>query len=205
MGFFKGGVESGQVGGQPTGDFAKAFTEFLQQLLLGQPSQGTPDQTRNIPGRGTATIKGTPAASPIDKTTGIAGNLMELIGGTDITGQKESLQQLIQADTTRNVADLRERFTGTGSSAGTPAAVAESLYRSEATPRTALAIGQLDMANRAQQLQALLPLLQLAGAFTGMGTSQASNYAFQTPSGAQQVADLLQGTGGLISGIKGGG
>jgi len=204
MGFFKGGVETGQVGGQPTGDFAKAFTEFLQQILLGQPSQGTPDREIKLPGR-TATVKGTPAASPIDKTTGIAGNLMELIGGTDITGQKESLQQLIQADTTRNIADLRERFTGTGSSAGTPAAVAESLYRAEATPKAALAIGQLDMANKMQQLQALLPLLQLAGAFTGMGTPQASNYAFQTPSSAQQVADLLQGVGSVASGVKGGG
>ena len=68
-GFFKPGVESGELGGQPSGDFAKVFTEFLQQLITGQPSQGTPDKVSTGPRGGT--IPGTPAADPIDKTEGI--------------------------------------------------------------------------------------------------------------------------------------
>ena len=204
-GFFKPGVESGELGGQPSGDFAKVFTEFLQQLITGQPSQGTPDKVSTGPRGGT--IPGTPAADPIDKTEGIMSTLQDLIGGGDITGQAESLQQIIQSDIERGSANLRERFTasGGGSSAGTPAAVAESLFRAEAVPRGALAVGQLESQNRDQMIRALLPILGLAGQFTGLGTPQASTFAFRTPSVAMQVADLARGGGSLAAGVSGGG
>lgn len=204
--FFKSGVESGELGGDPKGQFAQGFTDFLGQLFGLQPSGGTPARTVKSGGM-TVTKAGTPSGDPISQTEGIAGTIQDLLAGPNIAGTGESIQKIIESDIDRGAANLRERFTasGGGSSVGTPAAVAESLFRAESAPRAGVALAQLDIQRRDSILKALAPLLGLGGTFTGMGTPQAGSYAFQTPSTASQLADLAKGVGSVAGGVSGGG
>lgn len=140
------------------------------------------------------------APSPVDRTRGIMGTIQNLIGGIDTTGLGQSLESLIQQDIESGAANLRERFTssGAGSSVGTPAAVAESRFRAQAAPRATLAVGQLEQQNRAQQLQAILPILQIIAALSGRGIPQAQTNVIAQPNPFLQ---LLSAGGGAATGV----
>lgn len=56
-----------------------------------------------------------------------------------------ALQQILSQQQNRDVGDLRARYGMSGGSRGTPALQAESLYRSQALPQTAAALGQIDL------------------------------------------------------------
>ncbi len=201
-------VQTGEVGGTPaSGTFAEAFTDFLSQILLGQPLNKKGEVSRQQLPSGKTMVTEGEYTDPIDRTQGIGNVIQDLISGPDISGMEDSLSKLIQTQKGRDVAELRERYTAApgGTSKGTPAAVSESIYRADVAPKEAMAIGDLRMQAMQQQLAALMPLLQLAGGFTGLGTPQASTYAFQQPSSLQQWADLFSGAsevGGSIADIK---
>ncbi len=126
----------------------------------------------------------------VGDTMGIAGILNDIIaGGAGHLGG--SLADLIHRDTERSSADLRARFGASGGQAfGTPAAYAESLFRSEAAPRAALGIGNL-------QLQALLPLLQLTGGLAERGIAPRQTVA--TPSPFASFLSTLGSTAGAVA------
>ncbi len=145
-----GGSKFQEVGGGPATGLSEDFVRLLRGSLFGNfGGQPTAGQRFN-------------AANPVGSTTGIARILQNILGeGAGTLGG--SLAEMIRRESTRNIADLRARFgAGGGAAFGTPAAYAESLYRAEAAPRTATAVGQL-------QLSTLLPLLQLSGALSERG------------------------------------
>jgi hypothetical protein len=208
------GTTTQTVGGGAAAPFGEEFiNNFLYQILFG-PGAGPSVAGKPMPVEGKVFpggVKYTTSADkqaqsrPFDMTQGIAGQLMKLVGGRDITGEKESLASLIESDIGRGVADIRERFTaGSGGGLGTPGAVGEALFRSEAVPRKALAIGQLETQNIMQQLQAILPLLQLMGGITGMGIPQAS--VVQKPGLFGEIlgplAGAATGAGSILQGIN---
>lgn len=159
-------------GGAATGFAQGSFAPFLKGFLTG------PDSTQTV-----------------------AGNIGELIGGFDVSGMGKSLQQLIQQDTERGSSAIRERFGQTGTTAGTPAAVGEALFRAEAVPRGALALGQLDIANRQAQLQAIMPILQLSGQFAGLGTPQRTANVLVEPNPFVQGLQALGGAASFLPGL----
>src|SRR5512134_403030 len=149
------GSKTREVGGGPAVGLGEDWVRLLRSGLFGsfggQPTAG--DRFNQ--------------ANPVGSTMGIAGFLDDLLsgGGGRLGG---ALATNIENQNTRNIADLRSRFGAAGGqSFGTPAAYAESLYRAEAAPRAATAIGGL-------QLQALLPLLGLMGQTAGLGIPQRS-------------------------------
>lgn len=190
MGFLKPDITTTEAGGGAAKPLGEDFISFLTSGLQG-----------GFGGR----------RSPGDQTSIIAQALNDLIGGGDIdsSGEREALQQTIQQDTARQVADLRERFTATGGSSGTPAAVAEGLFRSNVTPKLATALGGLDFRNRQQasqeRLSALIPILQLFGGLSSRGIPQAfsQNIVTESPfvTGTQALAGLAQAGGSLAGGF----
>ena len=225
-----GKVETVEHGGRPAGPLAEDFVKILQNFLqTGQfGTVATPSTREGIAAREQARInRGIfGAAAPhlardpkfeamfreaefgpgsssnaIGRSLGAFDTINKLISGTDITGMGKSLESIIESDIGRNVADLRERFTaGGGGGIGTPEAVAESLFRSEALPRKTMALGQLDIQSKQQQLAALMPLLQLIAQMSGMGIPQAQSSAFFDP-GA--FAQFMSGLGGVAKGVAG--
>ena len=161
-------------GGGVAGPVADDFAGFLQGILGG----GGPNQ------------------DPTGQTTDIMRALNELIAGPDVRGQQSAVQQIIQTDSERQAANLRERFTAGGGSRGTPSAVAEGLFRSEVTPRIAAATGELDLRANQQRIQALLPFLQILAGFAGRGVPQAGTDVVVRP-GA-----LETGTGIAVAGSE---
>ncbi len=132
---------------------------------------------------------------PPDRRQGIENspifqNLMSLIEGPDITGSEDSLRQLIEQDTEKQAANLRERFTAGGSSAGTPAAVAESRFRAEAGPRAGVAVQQLDFQKRQQQIALISQLLGITSGFGAQGFPAAENVVTQQPGALDVLATL---------------
>lgn len=65
-----------------------------------------------------------------------------------------AMQQLLQNNQQRQVADLRARYNMSGGSRGTPAMQAESLYRAQATPELAAAMGQINQTEQGLDLNA---------------------------------------------------
>lgn len=127
------------------------------------------------------------------------------IEGLEGLSQGQAIQKIIQQDIDRNVAGLRARFGAAGgTSFGTPAAFAESLFRSEAAPRFTTALGELGMRSRALELQALLPILELAGLLGARGFAPAREDVLVGPSKFSQVAgglgDILSGIGEIVPG-----
>lgn len=145
-----GGPKFKEVGGGPAVGLAEDFIRLLRGSLSG-----------NFGGQPTAGQR-FDQADPLASTGGIARILQNILGeGAGTLGG--SLSEMIRRESERNVGDLRARFgAGGGTSLGTPAAFAESLFRAETAPRTALGVGQL-------QLSALLPLLQLVGGLSERG------------------------------------
>ncbi|MHC4315911.1 MAG: hypothetical protein ACYSW3_26000 [Planctomycetota bacterium] len=138
----------------------------------------------------------------VDQTGGIAEALNAIIQGPDVSGTQSAVQEVIQRQSDRDVADLRERFTAGGGSQGTPSAVAEALFRSETAPRLAAATGQLDLAASQQQIQALIPILQVLSQFSGRGVPQAAPFVEVKEGPLQTIAGLGTGAGSVISGLR---
>lgn len=167
-----------QVGGSGTG-LGHDFAGWLQQgLNTGYFGAGSP--------------AGVGAAA---HTQGISGVLNDILsGGAGKLGG--SLGQLLQTQQTNDIGALRSRFgVGGGTAFGTPAAYAESQYRSQAAPQIATQVGGL-------QMGALGQLLPLLGGMAGRDIPQAENY-FQ-PSGLSQFASIAAPVaGGILGGPLG--
>jgi hypothetical protein len=163
------GTKTREVGGGPAVGLADEFVKLLQGgLTTGSFGGITSGQQAN-------------AANPVGSTMGIAGVLNDiLMGGAGNLGG--SLGEMINKDTERQAGNIRSRFTaGGGTSFGTPAAFSESLFRAEAAPRAATAVGNL-------QLQTLMPLLQMISGISGKGISQRETIA--EPSTGAQIASI---------------
>ncbi len=176
-----GGPETITSGGGAAAPVADDFANFLQGILGG----GGPNQ------------------DPTGQTTDIMKALNELIAGPDVRGQQSAIQQTIQQSSDRQVADLRERFTSSGGSQGTPSAVAEGLFRSNVTPKIATAVGDLDLRANQQRIQALLPFLQILSQFAGRGVPQAGTDTIINPSGLETAAGLAVAGSEVFGNIKG--
>lgn len=178
------------TGGGPAKPLASDLTRALQALIAGE---------------------GTPEGSLFGRLTqrdpfGITQNIIQGIEGLDAPASMgQALQQIIQRDVDRQVADLRARFGAAGgTSLGTPGAVGEALFRSEAAPRFTTALGQLGLQQRGLELQGLLPLLQIAAQLGGFGIPQAREDVLVGPSKFSQVTggigDILSGIGEIVPG-----
>lgn len=215
-------VETGTVGGGAATSTGENFAAFLDQLLTtGEFGNVTPvspelrkareDREKFAAGFGRSKA-GAPllaqmdarlaelesqqqniGAGAVDQTQGIAQALNDIIAGPDVTGTQSAVQEIIQSQSGRDVADLRERFTAGGGSQGTPSAVAEGLFRSELAPKLAAATGQLDLAANQQQIQALIPILQTLSQFSGRGIPQAAPFV-----------QVKEGLGSTLGGLAGG-
>jgi hypothetical protein len=81
-------------------------------------------------------------------------NFQMSAGGIDPNSDYgKAIQQMVSNQQMQDVAALRERFTGTGGSSGTPAAYAESNYRAQAAPQLINAMEQANQAERGLNLQ----------------------------------------------------
>ena len=169
-----------ESGGGPATPVAGDFASFLQGILGGSGGR-----------------------SPVEQTTGIAQALNELIAGVDVRGSQSAIQQTIQQDSERQVANIRERFTAGGGSRGTPSAVAEGLFRSNVTPRIATAVGDLELRSNQQRIQALLSFLQLIGGFAGRGVPQARTDVVVNPGGLATAASLGGATASVVGAARG--
>lgn len=199
-------VETGTVGGGSAIPVGDEFARFLSQVLTsGQFGNVAPAQLDPKTGQPLAQAPG-----PVDRTQGIAQALNDIVQGPDVTGQQSAVQQIIQSQSTRDVADLRERFTAGGGSQGTPSAVAEGLFRSELAPKLAAATGALDLQASQQQIQALIPILQVLSQFSGRGVPQAAPFVEVKEGPLSSIGGLLGGVAsagpavaGLFSGDSG--
>jgi hypothetical protein len=200
-------VETGTVGGGSAIPVGDEFARFLSQLLQS-------GQFGNVPAAQIDPETGQPisqpgvAPGPIDRTQGIAQALNDIVQGPDVTGQQSAVQQIIQQQSTRDVADLRERFTAGGGSQGTPSAVAEGIFRSETAPKLAAATGALDLQASQQQIQALIPILQVLSQFAGRGVPQAAPFVEVKEGPLSSIGGLLGGVasaGPAIAGLFKGG
>ncbi len=170
-------VEETEVGGGEAQPLGEDFAAFLSKALESGMFENAGGQTQ-----------------------GIAQALNELVAGPDVTGQQSAVQEIIQKQSGRDVADLRERFTAGGGSQGTPSAVAEGLFRSETAPRLALATGQLDLAANQQRIQGLIPILQALQGFASRGVSQRTAGAVVKPGILSDIAGITQGVGEIVPG-----
>lgn len=187
-----GGTNFRDVGGGPATGLADQLIQLLQSGLGGDFSApSTPSRGRSIfGGGGTGPLARVNQSNPIGRTEGIAGYLNDILsGGAGNLGG--SLKKILDTQSTRDVADLRSRFgAGGGVSLGTPAAYAESLYRADAAPKSAVAIGSL-------QSSVLGPLLQMIASLAGKGVSQRETVA--QPSGFASAIGTLAPIVGAIA------
>lgn len=175
----------GTAGGGPATGLAKDFTEWLGNAL----NTGT---------FGTGNVGGMAGSGAMTQTAGFTGVLNDVLsqGGGNIGG---ALGELIKQRQSADIGDIRARFGASGgTSLGTPAAFAESSYRAQAAPQSAVAIGQL-------QLSALEPILRSILSLSGLGIPQATTTVSPNPwlSGIEALAGAATGAGSLIKGIKG--
>lgn len=168
-------------GGGAAGPVGQDFAGFLQGILGG----------------------GGPTSDPVGQTTDIMKALNELIAGPDVRGQQSAIQQTIQQDSERQIANLRERFTVGGGSRGTPSAVSEGLFRSTVTPKIATAVGDLELRANQQRIQALLPFLQILAGFAGRGVPQAGTDIVVRPGELETAAGLAVAGSEIFGNIKG--
>lgn len=225
-------VETGTVGGGAATRTGEDFATFLNQVLesgqFGNVNRGSPElqaataerdkfaaSSFGQSGAGAGILRQmnerletlsqeqTLGQGAVDQTGGLAEALNSIIQGPDVTGTQSAVQQIIQQQSTRDVADLRERFTAGGGSRGTPSAVAEGLFRSELAPRLAAATGALDLEASQQQIQALIPILQVLSQFSGRGVPQAAPFVEVKEGPLQTIAGLAQGVGSVKGAIPG--
>jgi hypothetical protein len=219
-------VEETEVGGGEAQGLGADFAKFLQQALrtgeFGNTAPNTDELDRRIAELEGSSARGAVGAAqqnalaglkaerervigefgsgPAGGVGGIAQALNDLVSGPDVTGIQSAVQEIIQKQSTRDVADLRERFTAGGGSQGTPSAVAEGLFRSELAPKLASVTGQLDLAASQQQIQGLIPILQSLQGFASRGVSQRTAGAVVKPGILSDVAGLAQGVGEIVPG-----
>jgi len=141
-----------EQGGGPATGLASDFVSMLQQGIFG--NFGAQQSGARAAG-----------ADPYGSTQGIAGVLSDILsGGAGRVGG--SMSEMISKQNERDVLGLRARYGASGGMGfGTPGAYAESMYRSEAAPKEAMAIGNL-------QLQALSQILPLITGLAGKGIAQ---------------------------------
>lgn len=171
------GPKVNTVGGGPATGLANDWVGFLDK------------------GLNTGTFGAGRGAGPgaIDSTTGIAGILNEVLsGGAGKFG--DALQSIIGRRQNLDIANLHQRYGAT--SVGTPGAFAESSYRAQAAPESALAIGNF-------QLKALEPILAMIQGLSMKGLPQAETLI--QPGFAQQalgaLPGLATGTGSILKGL----
>lgn len=215
-------VETGTVGGGAATSTGENFAAFLDQLLTTGEFGNVPTSSPELQaateerdrfaasslgqsGAGAGILAAMNArlvdlsqqqgvgAGAVDQTGGIAAALNSIIQGPDVSGTQSAVQEIIQKQSGRDVADLRERFTAGGGSQGTPSAVAEGLFRSELAPKLAAATGQLDLEANQQRIQALIPILQTLSQFSGRGVPQATPFV-----------QVKEGLGSTLGGLAGG-
>ena len=174
-------TETIESGGGAAGPVGEDFATFLRGILSGDG-----------PGR-----------DPVGQTTDIMQALRDLIAGPDVRGQQSAIQQVIQEDTERQTANIRERFTAGGGSQGTPSAVAEGLFRSTVTPRIATAVGDLELRANQQRISAILPFLQLLSGFAGRGVPQAGTDVVVKPGSLETLAGLGVAGSEIFGNIRG--
>lgn len=155
------GMKYKEYGGGPATGLADDFIRFLSGGLSGTFGGGASQAQANN-------------ADPMGSTMGIGGILNDLLsGGAGNVGG--ALQSLISKDVERNSDAIRARFGAQGGQAfGTPAAFAESLFRSESAPRLTQAIGGLQMG----AVQSLLPIF---AALAGKGITQRQGTMQENP------------------------
>lgn len=180
-------------GGGAAAGLSGDFINFLDSFI-----KGTPGGAQANPMAQTA------EANPLGNTNDISSNIRSLLGGnTNFGDMGASLTSLIQKQQGEDVANLRERYTasGAGSSVGSPAAGAEALYRSQAAPQAAMAMGNLS-------LQTLMPLLQMISGTANKGISQKTSDLVVSPDVMTQLAQglsgLAQGGGAFLQGMNAG-
>lgn len=202
-GFLKQGLQNGSYGtvGQTQG-----LGNTLNTLLNGRTSdptglqdyQRTLSQMEGMGRYSPSSINPTMSADPNANSNNGVNQALNGIQGLDFNSKFNAgpaytqrdptvnsplgaaLQQILSQQQNRDVGDLRSRYGMSGGSRGTPSMQAESLYRSQALPQTAAALGQIDLqqqgldqgaaglnsqhslANWSQGLQALLGGGQLA-------------------------------------------
>jgi len=147
-----------EVGGGPATGLADQFVSWLSQgLNTGMFGPGAPA-----------------GGDAFGATRGVGSYLTDVLsGGAGTLGG--NLATMIGKETDRNAAALRARFgVGGGSAFGTPAAYAESLFRSESAPKLATAVGGL-------QQNALRMLLPLFANIAQKGITQRQTVTEQNP------------------------
>jgi hypothetical protein len=198
-------TETVATGGGAATPVADEFAKFLQSILTGGFATTTvPGQPRELsrrPGMAVPTEAATTRRDPVDQTTGIAQALNALIAGPDVSGQQSAVQEIIQKDTERQTANLRERFTAGGGSRGTPSAVAEGLFRSNVTPRIAAATGELDLRANQQRNAAVMQFLRILAAFSGRGVPQAEESIIVQPGPLDYLAGFAESGAGIAGAV----
>ncbi len=204
-------TETIESGGGAATPVAEEFGRFLESLFTGGTARGpaVPQQEAlgpyglKIPGA--TPTSGFGPRTPVDQTTDIMRALDAFIAGPDVSGQQGAIQKIIQTDTERQAANIRERFTAGGGSRGTPSAVAEGLFRSEVTPRIAAVTGELELRANRQRMESFFQLMQIIAGFSGRGVPQAKTDVVIQP-GPLDYLSGFAGTGAEIYGAaKGGG
>lgn len=167
-----------EYGGGPAVGLAENFTNFLNRIIT-TGSFG-----------GTTAAQQANAANPIGSTQDVFGFLNSIIQGPD-AGLITTINDMISKETDRSANALRARFGAQGGMAfGTPAAFAEGVLRAEAAPRAALAVDEINRANKALGIQALMPLFQMASGLSQAGIAPRQG-TLQPPGWLQGVNLLL--------------
>lgn len=180
-------------GGGGAAGLSGDFINFLDSFVKGTPGGSSANPMAQTAG-----------ANPLGTTNDIMSNIKSLLGGdTPFGGMGKSLTELIQSQQKEDLANIDAKYTasGAGSSAGTPAAVASSLYKANAAPQAALGMGNLS-------LQTLMPLLQMISGTANKGISQATSDLVVSPDVMTQIAQglsgLAAGGGSFLSGMNAG-
>lgn len=174
------GHSTKDVGGGPAVGLGQDFISVLQKLL-------------NSGGLGTAGSPDGPGS-----TGGIYGVLQDILspGAGNVGG---AFKDIFSKESDRAVAGLRSRFgTSGGTAFGSPAAYAESLYRSEVGPKLTAGIGNL-------QLQAIASLIPSLAGLASKGISQRQTVQQSNPitdalGVIAPIAGAAFGPGGLLAG-----
>jgi hypothetical protein len=162
------GMDTKQVGGGNATHVSDEFSNFLLRGLT----------TGHFGGQGTAgtAMQGTDMGSIMDN----------LLSG----GAAGPARSLMDKQMTSTIGDMRSRYSMGGTGYGTPGAVGEAQYRSQADPQYAM-LGQ------DYQLKALSMLFPMIQQMIGIGTPQAQ--MIQTPSMGMNIFNGMTGLAGAAA------
>jgi hypothetical protein len=136
-------------------------TQFQQPSLFNTPFQNTQFQqaqpfnaSQFIPQFQQAPLANGQYNNQQWQNPALINSIQTSAGGLDPnSAYSKAIQQMVSNQQQQDVAALRERFTGTGGSQGTPAAYAESNLRAQAAPQLIAAMEQANQAERGLNLQ----------------------------------------------------